>query len=176
METSQAPPGGGGAPRPKIGSEEMRALYWGFCKPEERMSGGCRRCAFCGPESLPDGAARRERGECEGGGLRSRPGTQVLNQAPAHTACGSTPQTTPTCTPRAQASPATRVGESAVQRTRTVQYSTGQYRTCTGQYVLDRQCAPRTYTQTRTYGGRPFSTARECPSTQEFISQNELET
>ena len=115
------------------------------------MSGGCRRCAFCGPESLPDGAARRERGECEGGGLRSRPGTQVLNQAPAHTACGSTPQTTPTCTPRAQASPATRVGESAVQRTRTVQYSTGQYRTCTGQYVLDRQCAPRTYTQTHTY-------------------------
>ena len=48
----------------------MRALYWGFCKPEERMSGGCRRCAFCGPESLPVGAARRELGECEGGGLR----------------------------------------------------------------------------------------------------------
>ena len=34
------------------------------------MSGGCRRCAFCGPESLPVGAARRELGECEGGGLR----------------------------------------------------------------------------------------------------------
>ena len=51
----------------------MRALCWGFCKPSERfplvMSGGCRRCAFCGPESLPDGAARREQGECEGGGL-----------------------------------------------------------------------------------------------------------
>ena len=34
------------------------------------MSGGCRRCTFCGPESLPDGASRRELGECEGGGLR----------------------------------------------------------------------------------------------------------
>ena len=59
----------------KIGSEELRALCWGFCKPSERyrfflMSGGCRRCAYCGPESLPDGAARREQGECEGGGLR----------------------------------------------------------------------------------------------------------
>ena len=32
------------------------------------MAGCRRRCAFCGPESLPDGAARREKGECEGGG------------------------------------------------------------------------------------------------------------
>ena len=36
--------------------------------PLAHMAGCRRRCAFCGPESLPDGAARREKGECEGGG------------------------------------------------------------------------------------------------------------
>ena len=87
--------------------------------------------------------------------LRSRRGTQVLNQAPAHTACGSTPQATPK--PRAQASPATRVGESAVQRTRTVQYSTGQYRTCTGQYVLDSALRAHTHRHTHTRDGEGHS-------------------
>ena len=96
----------------------------------------------------------------------------MLNQAPAHTACGSTPQATPK--PRAQASPATRVGESAVQRTRTVLDSTVHVLDST--YWTVRSAHIHTYSHTHTYmrhGGRPFSTARECPSTQELISRND---
>ena len=90
----------------------------------------------------------------------------MLNQAPAHTACGSTlnrtstPQATPK--PRAQAKPCDtrRRVRCAANAYSTVQYWTVPYWT-----VRTGQCAPASahiHTYMR-HGGKPFSTARECP-------------
>ena len=67
---------------------------------------------------------------------------------------GSTRRTGHAFKPRAQASPATRVGDSAVKRTRTAQSVVS---VCTAHVHV--------YTQTHMrHGGRPASTSHECPT------------